>query len=240
MQATVAWGITGAGALLDESIEAVESLVARGVKVTAFVSRAGETVLEMYGLKDRLEKALVGDYPVGVVYESRELPGYPTTGRLYLGVYTHVVVSPATMNTVSKIVHGIADSLVSALAMHALKTRTPLYVLPVDAFPTKSKVPITVDREKCSTCTSCKAALVCPTGALREHGYFKVAVNSAKCTRCYLCLSACPQGAVVFDKEIVVQPHPHYLEIVERLRRVVGIHVIHSPLEVVRELGGEA
>lgn len=237
MHNTIAWGITGAGALLRESIDVIGELVTRGVRVTAFVSKAGETVLKMYGLREKLEDILVGEYPVGVIYESVEPPGYPSTGRLYLGTYSHVVISPATMNTVSKIVSGIADSLVSTLAMHALKTRTPLYVLPVDAREVKSTIPLTIDREKCRLCTACYAANVCPTGALREHPHYKVAVSAIKCNRCYLCLTACPSNAVKFDVEIAVKPVSLYLEIVNKLQRIPGIIVISQPEQVLSILG---
>ncbi|MEM0470547.1 MAG: flavoprotein [Desulfurococcaceae archaeon] len=229
--------MTGAGALLEESVKVIEELVIRGIKITAFVSKAGETVLEMYGLRGKLENALVGDYPTGIIYESSEPPGFPSTGRLYLGTYSRVIVSPATMNTVSKIVNGVADSLVSTLAMHALKTRTPLYILPVDAYEVKSTVPLVIDRERCRPCNLCYAANACPTGALREHPYYKVAVNVIKCNRCYACLAACPHGAVKFNVEIVVKPAPFYLEIVKKLQSITGVTVLSRP-EQVKELLG--
>lgn len=237
MHNAVAWGITGAGAFLEESIKTIEDLVARGIRVTVFISKAGETALEIYGLRRRLENALIGDYPTGTLYESLELPGFPSTGRLYLGVYSCVIVSPATMNTVSKIVNGVADSLVSTLAMHALKTRTPLYVLPVDAYEVKSKIPLIVDREKCRLCKLCYAAKKCSTGALREHPYYKVAVDVIKCNRCYLCLAACPHGAVKFDVEIVVKPFPFYLEIVKKLLSIPGVAILSHPEQVKSILG---
>lgn len=233
----IAWGITGAGAFLKESVKVIEELATRGTLITAFVSKAGETVLEMYGLRRKLESTLLGDYPTGIIYESSEPPGFPSTGRLYLGVYSCVIVSPATMNTVSKIVNGLADSLVSALAMHALKTRTPLYVLPVDAYEVKSAMPLIINREKCRYCKLCYAAKTCPTGALKEHPYYKVAVNVVKCNRCYLCLTACPYGAVRFDVEITVKPVPFYLEIVKKLLSIPGITVFSHPEEVKSVLG---
>lgn len=237
MRGAIAWGITGSGVFLAESIDAIKILIENQYRVTAFISRAGESVLRMYGLKDKIESLLTGDYPTGVIYESEQSPGYHVTGRLYLGVYSAVVISPATMNTVSKIVYGIADSLISNLAMHSLKALTPLFILPVDAIESRSKVPIIIDRSKCIYCSSCSAAKSCPHNALVENTYYKVVVKPENCTRCYLCIPKCPYNAIIFDKEIVVKPHPHYLAIIEKLMSIRGIHVVTSIYDILAKLG---
>ncbi|MCY0868158.1 MAG: 4Fe-4S binding protein [Desulfurococcus sp.] len=232
MAESIAWGITGAGAFMKESIEAIKNLVEAGVAVTAFVSRAGRSILAMYGLLGELESILKGPYPTGVVFEDEEAPGYPSTGRFYKGVYSIAVVSPASMNTVAKIVNGIADSLVSNMVMHALKNNIEVLVLPVDLYETRSLIPILVEREKCSKCTECTAADSCPTGALRKDVLHKVKVDPSKCTRCYICINACPFNAILFDVEVVVKPHPFYTSIIERLRGVPGIRVIDHPRRI--------
>jgi dihydromethanopterin reductase (acceptor) len=228
----VAWGVTGAGAFLRESVEVIEELSRRGVPVTVYVSRAGEYVLRAYGLQERLERALLRVYPAEVVYESREVPGFFKAARLYHGVYSLVVISPATLNTVSKIVHGLADTLVSTLAMHAIKSNTPLYILPVDLYESKSTIPLLVDRSKCALCEHCYAARACPTGALSPHEYFKVSVAPHLCTRCYACLAECPYSAIKFDVEITVKPAPYYTSIIKRLREVPGVTIIDTPRRV--------
>ena len=237
MTKSIAWCITGAGAFIHESINVIEKLIEKGYRVTVFVSRAGETILEMYRLKNKLEEALIGPYPTGIVYESREPPGYPTTGRLYFNVYSLVVVSPSTLNTVGKIVHGIADTLVSTLAMHSIKTNTPLYILPVDAFESKSIVPMVIDRNMCNECTTCSAAKTCPVGALSEHPYYKIVVNPSKCNRCYQCLTACPYNAIKFDVEIMVKPVPYYVEIISKLEKIKSVYLISHPNEILGIMG---
>ncbi|MEM3926786.1 MAG: flavoprotein [Desulfurococcaceae archaeon] len=229
----IAWGITGAGAYIEDSVDVIGKLIlTRGIPVTVFVSRAGKTVLKAYGLLDKLESMIKGDYPTGVIYEDNEQPGFPVTGRMYKGVYGMVVIAPSTMNTVSKIVNGIADTLVTCLAMHAIKTGTPLYILPVDAFETKSKIPLVIERKKCAQCLKCIVAEICPTGALKPSHMYKVEVNPVLCTRCYKCLYACPQDAVKFDVEITVRPHKHYLSIINKLRDIEGVNIIDHPARI--------
>lgn len=237
MKKTIAWGITGSGVYIRETIELIERLSRAGYKITAFVSRAGETILRMYGLKNKLEEILVGEYPIGVVYEDQQPPGYPVTGRLYLGVYDVVVISPASMNTIAKIVHGIADSLVSNLAMHAIKSRVPLVVLPVDAIEAKSTIPLVIDRGKCKKCTECLAANVCVHGALVKDQLHRVRVYPERCTRCYICLDECPFGAIKFDVEISVRPVRFYVDVIDKLRMIEGITVTLSPRDILEALG---
>ncbi|MEM4014708.1 flavoprotein [Desulfurococcus sp.] len=225
----IAWGITGAGAFLKESINAISKIMDNGVGVTAYVSRAGRNVLAMYGYLDQLTGILQGPYPIGVVFEDEEDAGYPSTGRIYRGVYNLVVVSPASMNTVSKIVNGIADSLVSNLVMHAVKNNIPVLIMPVDLYESKSVIPLVIDRDKCSMCGKCIVAENCPTGALRPDPRHKVRVSPAKCTRCFICRKICPYNAIHFDVEVVVKPHSFYVGIIKRLNDIGGVEIIDHP-----------
>lgn len=234
----VAWGITGATPYLRETVETVLELVAI-MPVTLYISVAGEELLEAHGLKKVLEEKIVGPYPTEVVYERMEPRSFPKAARVWKKIYKVVVIAPASMNTVSKIVHGIADSLVSNLAMHAIKTRTPLLVLPSDLEENRSKIPVFVDRDKCLSCPSCSAAEICPTGALSQHELFKVEVNPIKCAKCGLCLEVCPQGAVKLDYEVVYSPHPFYSGIINRLSEIEGVVIIKTPRDVVKYLWGK-
>ena len=236
----IAWAITGSGVFINESLEAIRALRSRNVPVTVFVSRAGEEVLKMYGMIRMLEEVVRGGYPNEVVYERDEGHSFPRTGRLYKGVYSFVVVSPATINTVAKIVHGIADSLVSNLVSHAIKTGTPVLVVPSDLSETTSRIPLLIDRDACESCSSCVASTVCPTGALSSDHEFKVRVDLLKCTLCELCARACPYGAIKLNVEIRVKPHPYYVGIIKRLTEIPGVAVLENPgrvLDVLRERG---
>jgi len=236
----IAWGITGAGSFLRESVEVIVEIVGKGIPITVYCSKAGESLLKTYGLIDMLTANVKGAYPTEIVYESREPPSYPSIGRFYLDVYDLAVISPATLNTTSKIIHGISDSLVTNLASHALKNNIQLLILPVDYFETKSTIPLKILREYCATCSECRAAEACPTGALLKDSYWKVRVDVSRCTRCLECLKHCPWNAILFDAEITVKPNPYYVKIIEKLYEIPNVRIIEHPRRVLELLKGEA
>jgi archaeoflavoprotein AfpA len=126
----IAWGITGAGDYLEESMEVMASLSrSRDIEVTALVSKNGVLVLKMYKLWDRLKS----DFDKVMVEKGPNQPFI--AGRLQTGYYDIFFVSPATANTVAKLAHGIADSLISNCVAQCCKGGTPVVVYPVDQKP---------------------------------------------------------------------------------------------------------
>ena len=107
----IGFAFTGAGHLLRESVHLAREL-SKEHEVTVFLSGAAEEVLKMYGLYENVEGITGGKYRE-LATDSNQKFSYPITGRLSLGKYDLLIVSPATANTVSKIVHGIADTLVT-------------------------------------------------------------------------------------------------------------------------------
>lgn len=112
----IAWGITGAGHLLKESLELARSL--EGVDI--FVSPAGLEVLRMYG--EPLPDNVIADKSASAA-ACRAFPA---------DKYGLLVVAPATSNSVAKFVYGISDSLISTLFAQAGKSHVPIAVLPTD------------------------------------------------------------------------------------------------------------
>ena len=129
----IGFAFTGAGHLLRESVHLAEKL-AKEHEVTVFLSGAAEEVLKMYGLYERIEKITGGKYRE-LATDSNQKFSYPITGRLSLGKYDLLIVSPATANTVSKIVYGIADTLVTNAVAQSGKGAVPVYMVPVDIHP---------------------------------------------------------------------------------------------------------
>lgn len=120
----IAWGLTGSGHFLKESLE-----LARGIpNVDLYITKAGAEVLHMYGYS---LKALRGQFRV---YRDTTHSAAPV-GLFYHGHYHTVVVAPATSNTVAKCVWGISDTLVTNIFAQAGKCRIPSIVFACDTEP---------------------------------------------------------------------------------------------------------
>ncbi len=127
MPVNIAWGITGAGDLLNEVFDIMQELSGHeDIKITAIVSKAGESVLKWYKLTEMLnsiaEKVLI----------EKDANTPFIVGPLQTGKYKCLIVAPATANTVAKLVHGIADTLITNCVAMANKAGREVYILPVD------------------------------------------------------------------------------------------------------------
>lgn len=120
----LAWAITGSGHYLRECLDLVES---RG-DVDLFLSRAGAEVLVQYGLDLKSLRERI------VCYRDTAASS-PPVARLYDGVYSRLVIAPATSNTVAKMVWGISDTLVTNMYAQAGKCRIPSIVFACDTAP---------------------------------------------------------------------------------------------------------
>ncbi|HIP95765.1 MAG TPA: flavoprotein [Anaerolineae bacterium] len=120
----IAWGVTGAGHLLEECV----NLIAELEEVDVFLSRAAEEVLRMYRLESDLRRA-------GRAVVRDTLASAPVVGRFARSRYRVLVIAPATSNSVAKFVYGISDSLITNLFAQAGKNRVPIIVLPTDVAP---------------------------------------------------------------------------------------------------------
>lgn len=125
--ARIAWGITGAGDKIRETISEMEKIKGKySVEISVFVSKAGEQVLRMYKIYDDIKDSFER-FSIEVNANTPFL-----SGALYLGKYEALIIAPATSNTVAKISNCIGDSLLSNSALQALKAYIPVYILPVD------------------------------------------------------------------------------------------------------------
>ncbi len=121
----IAWGLTGSGHFLRESLDIIDGLP----DVDLFLTRAAAEVLSMYGvpLKVLREKHRI--------YQDHTASSVPV-GFLYGGHYHTLIIGPATSNTVAKCVAGISDTLVTNLYAQAGKCRIPSIVFACDCEPT--------------------------------------------------------------------------------------------------------
>ena len=224
----IGWAFTGAGHLLRESVEAMEE-VAKYHDITVFLSQASEEVLRMYGLYDRVVAVTGGRYRE-LACDSNQKFSFPITGRLSLGKYDALIVSPVTANTVAKIVYGISDTLVTNAVAQAGKGRVKTLMVPVDIEPgdVDTVLPSKLELSKCQKCDVCDAAEVCPNGAIVAHQE----IDLLKCIGCGACKDICQYGAVSAGK--IITMHMRYIDIenTQKLSKMEGIEIFASPQEL--------
>ncbi len=224
----IAWGISGAGHFLRESFDVFKKLKEStpGLKVTAFVSRAGEEVINMYGLKKSLNDISSGEYLEEIFFEREQGASVPKTGRFLLQKYHALIVTPASSNSTAKIAYGIADTIVTNAVAQAVKGNVLVFIVPVDIAGTvESRMPFFIDREICMKCEICPPLEQCPRKAITDQ------INLLKCNGCGICVKLCSYGAIRggLTKLKVRDVDSNNVRI---LRKLEGITVLDNPYSV--------
>ena len=121
------WGITGTGYVLQESIDLMKDLQQNhNVELTVILTKEGAAVVKWYkkwlALTEAVEKVKVEKTP--------NIPFY--AGPLQLGKYDFFLVCPVSANSIAKIVHGIADTLITNCVAQAIKGGITVYLFPSD------------------------------------------------------------------------------------------------------------
>jgi len=128
----VAWGITGSGDRIVETVEVMKDLQKQyndKIDIRVFVSKAGEQVIKYYKLFNDLEK----NFDKVWVEINSNSPFL--AGQLQVKRYEFLIIAPATSNTVAKISLGLADSLLANAAIMSQKAFVPTYIMPCDYKP---------------------------------------------------------------------------------------------------------
>ena len=127
MTLRIAWGITGCGDYLKESLDLMKDLAREhNLDVRVYLSEAGEMVIKWYRLFNDLKNSFPKTY-------SEKSPNIPfLVGDLQLGKYDFLLITPSTSNTVAKIATGISDTLLTNATAQAMKAKVPVYIFPVD------------------------------------------------------------------------------------------------------------
>ncbi|MGD9131477.1 MAG: archaeoflavoprotein AfpA [Candidatus Bathyarchaeota archaeon] len=148
----VAWGITGSGDRLIETIEAMKQIKKQyqdEIRITVYLSQAGNQVIHFYGLAKDLEE----NFDKVRVEVNSNVPTLAV--QLQSGKIEFLIIAPTTANTVAKLATGIADTLLCNATIMALKSFIPVYILPCDyregvtvtQLPDGSKMKIQVRKE---------------------------------------------------------------------------------------------
>ena len=105
----IAWGITGSGHYLKESMQIIDELS----DIDLFLSKAGEEVLKWYDydLKEYKNRGVK-------IFKDITASSAPVS-MLYEGVYKCLIVSPATSNTVAQMAFGF-QIILSLICSHKL------------------------------------------------------------------------------------------------------------------------
>ena len=130
-------GITGTGYVLQELIDLMIFLQNNhDIAITVILSKEGEAVVKWY----RKWLALTESVKKVKVEKTPNIPFY--AGPLQLGKYDMFIVCPTSANSVAKIVHGIADTLITNCVAQAIKGGQRVYIFPSD----QDTEPITTTR----------------------------------------------------------------------------------------------
>lgn len=228
----IAWAFTGAGHYLEESVTTLEK-VAKSHEVTVLISRAAEEVLKMYGLYDRV-KAVTGGYYNEFTLERDQEFSYPITGRLSMGKYDLLIVSPTTSNTIAKIVHGIADTLVTNAVAQAGKGKVKTLIVPVDlkAGDVETVLPSKLELDKCQKCDPCIAAEHCEANAIIPG----VEIKLLNCIGCGVCQKMCGFGAVIGGKIITICMRQIDVDNTRKLETIEGLSIVELPEQLLDKL----
>ena len=124
----VAWGITGSGDRLPETVEVMKEIRKEypDVEIAVYLSKAGEQVVKYYKLMSTLKENF------GAVRVEIDANTPFLAGQIQVGRYEFLLIAPATSNTVAKLAMGIADTLLTNAAIMGLKAYVPLYIMPSD------------------------------------------------------------------------------------------------------------
>ncbi|WP_292460674.1 archaeoflavoprotein AfpA [Methanothermococcus sp.] len=123
----IAWGITGCGDKIEEIVQLMIELKNKhNLDIDVYASKSARVVLKWYKLWDLMMDEFY-DIRVEVNANAPFLPG-----KLQTGKYDMFIVAPTTANTVAKVAHCIADTLITNSIAQGIKARVPTYIYPPD------------------------------------------------------------------------------------------------------------
>jgi archaeoflavoprotein AfpA len=124
----IAWGITGAGDKIAETIAIMKDFKKSDdiVEIQVFLSKAADVMLKYYNLEGDLKENFA-KIQLEISSNSPFLASW-----LQARKYDFLLIAPASSNTVAKIANGIGDTLLTNSAIMSLKAFRPVYIMPTD------------------------------------------------------------------------------------------------------------
>ncbi len=166
-----------------------------------------------------------------VIFEIDEGSSFPSGASAANNRYDFIVISPATGNTVAKVANGIADNLITNLAIMGNKSEnSKIIFVPTDLKQgeVKSYLPIMLHQDTCKKCQECSALWACKPGAIRRKRG-KIRVNRLKCIGCLDCVTFCRHGVITFLEETKVIVRNREAIAADLLSKQEGFIVLETP-----------
>lgn len=229
----IMWAITGAGHLLKESIKILEQL-SQDNQITIVTTNAATEVLKLYGYNKNISRILKKNKNNQLITEKQQQYSYPLSGKLTHQKYDIIIISPATANTTAKIVHAIADTLVTNIAAQSAKGQIPLIVVPTDQKEgwITTTIPPYIDRKKCRKCRKCKVGKNCPEKAITPPE-----IDTMKCISCEKCSKICPYNAVRINEKIRLYIRKIDAENTKKLDTIENITTLYNTENIPKKIG---
>lgn len=228
----IMWAITGAGHLLKESINVLEQL-SQDNQITIVTTNAATEVLKLYGYNKNINKILEKNKNNQLITEKQQQYSYPLSGKLTHKKYDIIIISPTTANTTAKIVHAIADTLVTNIAAQSAKGQIPLIVVPTDQKEglITTTIPPYIDKEKCRKCKKCQVQQNCPTKAVTPPE-----IDTTKCISCEKCKKTCPYNAVKINEKIKLYIRKIDAQNTKKLDTIENITTIYKVEDILKKI----
>ncbi|MHA1427180.1 MAG: archaeoflavoprotein AfpA [Candidatus Helarchaeota archaeon] len=121
------WGITGSGDYIKEIVDLIIKIQQDfKLQIKVILSINGKLVLKFYKILKKLQEN-IEDVKV------EKGPNNPfVAGKAQTGYYDLIVIAPVSGNSVAKLAHGIADTLITNVVAQALKGGHRVYLFPTD------------------------------------------------------------------------------------------------------------
>jgi len=239
----ILWCITGAGGQLRSVFQAFMNLKRTypTLEWGIVISRAGEEVARIYGILDKLSKVASGGR-YGGIYRDTSWSGITEDG-VPLG-------GRVSLRRYDAVIVAPATSNTVAKIAHGIADTLPTIVASQSV---KSGTPLVIlpaDYAENSVttlpcrideerCTRCLLCVdACPYIAIRVFPTREVRIDYNECRGCGACEKACPPKAIRCWEKTTVTPSSIDLENVEKLRGTRGIYIVTSCEELIEKLRG--
>ncbi|MFX0123149.1 MAG: flavoprotein [Candidatus Hodarchaeota archaeon] len=218
---SVLWCYTGGGHFFKEIFDQITKINRESIPICFLFSNAGALVANRYGFFWKIKQSdfrkkfvhfifedVVAHYNIKDVLQEANFsysilskdPTYSAAMALANSECGCIIASPLTANTASKLVLGIADSMISNLLASGLKSGKKIGILPTDATPKriKTKLPI---RQNCPASSDQVNIAVCKFNALKETPTNTIQFLPQFCVGCQMCVERFP-GVFSYGDEI--------------------------------------